>query len=193
MLDRHSNELTNGRYMVNRQIELPANVVALDKGAMTLGQRIEERRVAAGISQAELARRVGVRQSTMNSLINGDSRSSRSIVQIARELGTSPAYLMGDIDDPNENAPPPPPAALVQLVTMQVALPSERALARMFEGLLRSMDLSAPVDAQALLLAKRLPIALSQLRDLLPDSGLVAPAQVGRVQDLATTAPGSRP
>jgi len=193
MLDRHSNELTNGRYMVNRQIELPANVVALDKGAMTLGQRIEERRVAAGISQAELARRVGVRQSTMNSLINGDSRSSRSIVQIARELGTSPAYLMGDIDDPNENAPPPPPAALVQLVTMQVALPSERALARMFEGLLRSMDLSAPVDAQALLLAKRLPIALSQLRDLLPDSGLVAPAQVGRAQDLATTAPGSRP
>lgn len=179
--------------MVNREIELPANVVALDKGAMTLGQRIEERRVAAGISQAELARRVGVRQSTMNSLINGDSRSSRSIVQIARELGTSPAYLMGDIDDPNENAPPPPPAALVQLVTMQVALPSERALARMFEGLLRSMDLSAPVDAQALLLAKRLPIALSQLRDLLPDSGLVAPAQVGRVQDLATTAPGSRP
>lgn len=193
MFNRHIAGLTTGRYPVNRQIELSANEIALDKSRMTLGQRIEERRVAAGISQAELARRVGVRQSTMNSLINGDSRSSRSIVQIARELATSPAYLMGDTDDPDENAPPSPPAPVIQFVTMQVALPSERALARMFEGLLRSMDLSVPVDAQALLLAKRLPIALSQLRDLLPDSGPAAPAQAERVPDLATTAPGSRP
>lgn len=73
---------------------------------MTLGARIEERRKAIGLSQAELARRVGVRQSTMNSLINGDSRTSRSLLQIARELRTSAAYLTGASDDPNEGVAP---------------------------------------------------------------------------------------
>lgn len=74
---------------------------------MTLGQRIEERRSALGISQAELARRVGIRQSTLNSLVNGDSRSSRSIVDLARELHTTPEYLLGKSDDPAGSAPSP--------------------------------------------------------------------------------------
>ena len=67
---------------------------------MALGDRIEERRKLRGLSQAELARRVGVRQSTMNSLINGNSRTSRSLLQIAKELHTTPAYLLGETDDP---------------------------------------------------------------------------------------------
>lgn len=71
---------------------------------MKLGERIELRRAEIGISQSELARRVGVRQSTMNSLINGDSRTSRSIVKIAQVLNTSPAYLMGETDDPAQDA-----------------------------------------------------------------------------------------
>lgn len=68
---------------------------------MTLGDRIEQRRIAIGLSQAELARRVGVRQSTMNSLIKGNSQSSRSLVKIARELRTTPQFLTGEIDDPD--------------------------------------------------------------------------------------------
>lgn len=72
---------------------------------MTLGPRIESRLQAIGLSQAELARRIGVRQSTMNSLIRGNSRTSRSIVQIARELETTPAYLLGETDDPNVEFP----------------------------------------------------------------------------------------
>lgn len=75
---------------------------------MSLGSRIEERRRTVGISQAELARRVGVRQSTMNSLINGDSRTSRSLMKIARELRTTAAYLTGEIDDPDADVPPEP-------------------------------------------------------------------------------------
>lgn len=74
---------------------------------MSLGARIEERLEKVGISQAELARRVGLRQSTVNSLIRGDSRSSRSILQIARELKTTPSYLIGETDDPHSDAPPP--------------------------------------------------------------------------------------
>lgn len=83
------------------------NAESLDKRSMTLGSRIEQLRVLRGLSQAELARRVGVRQSTMNSLINGDSRTSRSLLAIARELNTTPAYLTGDTDDPSPDAAMP--------------------------------------------------------------------------------------
>ncbi|MBB4619129.1 helix-turn-helix domain-containing protein [Sphingomonas abaci] len=93
--------------MVKRKIEIGANGQTLDSEAVTLGQRIEERRAALGISQAELARRVGIRQSTLNSLINGDSRSSRSIIDLARELRTTPEFLLGKSDDPAGFAPSP--------------------------------------------------------------------------------------
>jgi transcriptional regulator with XRE-family HTH domain len=160
---------------------------------MIVGQRILVRLPVVGISQAELARRVGMSQSAMHNLITGKSRSSTHLHKIARELLTTPAFMSGETDDPDENAPPPPSEPTIHHVMMAVALPSERALARMFEGLLRSMDLSAPVDAQALLLAKRLPIGLSQLRDLLPDTGPSAPPSAERPPALATTAPGPRP
>lgn len=74
---------------------------------MNIGARIEERLEAVGISQSELARRVGVRQSTINSLIRGDNRTSRRITQIARELRTTPAYLTGETDDPDVESPSP--------------------------------------------------------------------------------------
>lgn len=118
-----------------------------------------------GISQAELARRVGVRQSTINSLINGDSRSSRSIVKIAQVLNTTPAYLSGNVADPDVNAPlPPPPAALT--ARLEVTLGSEEALTLMFEGLLAGLDPKASRASHARLLARKLPIALTSLRDL---------------------------
>lgn len=158
MLQCHTGGITTSRYTVKRKTELPSNVLSLDKGAMTLGQRIEERRKALGISQAELARRVGVRQSTMNSLINGDARSSRSIVQIARELQTTPAYLTGEIRDPSEDAPPPPPPPVTHLM-MQVAFPSEAALAEMFRAIL-SVSENMTQDELALELARMLPKGL---------------------------------
>lgn len=60
------------------------------------------------MSQSELARRVGVRQSTIHSLLVGDSRGSKHLHKIARELGTTPAYLSGEVDDPDLDAPEPP-------------------------------------------------------------------------------------
>jgi len=82
----------------------PPNGAPLSWSAVTLGERINARLAAVGLSQAELARRVGVRQSTINSLVNSSSRTSRSIVKIARELQTTPAYLMGETDDPHTDA-----------------------------------------------------------------------------------------
>lgn len=135
---------------------------------MTVGGRIKERLQALDLSQAELARRVGMSQPAINALIRGASRSSTHLHKIARELQTSPAYLTGEIDDPEEGAPPPPPAPPYQAITLQVLLPGEAALAQMFEGLLMAMDRDLPLDEQARLLAQRLPTGLSQLRDLMP-------------------------
>lgn len=57
------------------------------------------------MSQAELARRADVPQTTMNGLIRGKSRTSPHLIQIARELQTTPAYLTGATDDPSAEFP----------------------------------------------------------------------------------------
>lgn len=50
------------------------------------------------MSQAELARRVGIKQPTISDLIAGKSRSSSHLHKIARELQTTPEYLLGETD-----------------------------------------------------------------------------------------------
>jgi len=135
---------------------------------MAIGDRIKERLRVLGMSEAELARRVGIRQSSINALVRGETQSSRHLHAIARELRTTAAYLLGETDDPEDGAPVPP-APSPQVVVMPVLLPSEAALARMFEGLLRPLDRQMPVGELAQILAQRLPIGLGQLRDLVPE------------------------
>lgn len=74
---------------------------------MIIGQRVAERMQTAQMSQAELARRVGMSQQAVGKLVNGGSRSSPNLHKIARALGTTPAYLAGETDDPDADAPPP--------------------------------------------------------------------------------------
>ena len=74
---------------------------------MSIGTRIESRLKELGISQAELARRVMVDQSTINGLVRGHSQSSKHLHRIARELQTTAAYLSGETDDPQAEAPVP--------------------------------------------------------------------------------------
>lgn len=76
---------------------------------MSVGSRIGERLealggLAAGRSQAWLAREVGITQPTINALINDPARGSKHLPKIARALGTSVAYLTGETDDPAEGA-----------------------------------------------------------------------------------------
>jgi len=73
---------------------------------MALGKRIAEMLAVRGKTQSALARAVGIDPSSINQLIHGTSNSSRYLHQIARELGTTPAYLVGETDDPEEGAPP---------------------------------------------------------------------------------------
>jgi transcriptional regulator with XRE-family HTH domain len=143
---------------------------------MLIGERVAERMQAQSLSQAELARRIGISQQAVGKLVNGSSRSSSYLHRIARELRTTPEYLSGEIDDPDENAPPPVPRPMFQHILMPVALPGEAALAEMFAGLLETVDRKAPVDALARELAQLLPTALTQLRGRLIERPVPAPA-----------------
>jgi len=57
------------------------------------------------ISQSELARRVGVSQTTIYKLVSGDGYGSKYLHKIARELRTTAAYLSGETDDPTVEIP----------------------------------------------------------------------------------------
>ncbi|MGR6329236.1 helix-turn-helix domain-containing protein [Sphingomonas sp. XXL09] len=116
-----------------------------------------------GLSQSELARRVGVSQQNIGHLLSGNAQGSKRLHLIARELRTTPAYLTGEIDDADEGAPPPVPPRPPRIM-LEVVLPSEDLLAAMFEGVLLGIDRELPLDAQARLLARSLPIAMSQIQ-----------------------------
>jgi transcriptional regulator with XRE-family HTH domain len=81
-------------------------MVSYPKGgmAMTLGERIRQERAQRSISQAELARRIGVSKNTMHMIEESkiaDPRFSR-VLAIARHLGMS-------LDDLVRGASPPTP------------------------------------------------------------------------------------
>jgi len=62
----------------------------------------------ANLSQSELARRVGISPTAINKLAVGTAYGSKHLHVIARELGTTPAYLTGETDDPTAGALPAP-------------------------------------------------------------------------------------
>tara|TARA_R110002049_G_scaffold14166_1_gene60161 strand:+ start:378 stop:1034 length:657 start_codon:yes stop_codon:yes gene_type:complete len=57
-----------------------------------------------GLSQHELARRVGISQAAIHKLISGQTLGSSHLHKIARELDTTVDYLTGEIDDPDMGA-----------------------------------------------------------------------------------------
>lgn len=60
---------------------------------MALGSRVKEIREQKGISQAQLAEKVGISQTAIHLLEQRDSRSSKFLVEIANALGISPSWL----------------------------------------------------------------------------------------------------
>lgn len=65
----------------------------------TLGERLIEMRVAAGIGPAELARRSGVGRTTIHRIETGEQQSAslRTIERLAKTLGREPAELAGHV------------------------------------------------------------------------------------------------
>lgn len=145
-------------------------------------------------NQAALARAIGVTQGAISAILLGNTQRSKYLPEIADALGISLAWLRGaDVPRPTVRAASSVGQSTTAPILLQVLLPPERALARMFEGLLRVMPPEMPLAEQALLLAQRLPIGLSALRDLLPESVVPAPeAEREPAEALSTPASQSR-
>ncbi len=61
-----------------------------------IGALLQER----GWSHAELARRVGISPASVWKLVNGQANTTKYLRDIARHLGTTEEYLLGETDDP---------------------------------------------------------------------------------------------
>lgn len=70
--------------------------------------RLEALMAEKSLSQNEMAKRIGITQSSVWKLLNQPAQGSKHIHKIARELGTTPAYLMGETEDPSEGFVPAP-------------------------------------------------------------------------------------
>ncbi|WP_298290333.1 LexA family transcriptional regulator [Novosphingobium sp.] len=66
---------------------------------MILPERLQRVMALRGLTQTELARRVGISVSMVNKLTRGAARESAHIYAIAKALNCSPEYLSGDSDD----------------------------------------------------------------------------------------------
>ena len=71
----------------------------------TLKDRLKEARAERGLSQAALAKALGLGQTTIASIENGRNQSSGALVQIAEYLGVSPTWL-ADGTGPKKNHAP---------------------------------------------------------------------------------------
>lgn len=154
---------------------------------MIVGERVESRMKAAGLSQAELARRVGVAQPTIFKLIRSSKKGSVHLHRIARILGTTPAYLSGETDDPDEGAPPPPELSRdeTELVTLVRAFPAKDrgALLQLARTISAGLRVSAdPDDDEALERQDR-------ERAMLPSEDALTRMFEGLLEALALTSP----
>jgi transcriptional regulator with XRE-family HTH domain len=109
-----------------------------------VGARIEERLKAARLSQSALARSVKLSQSTINGLVKGDQRSTTKLHEIARVLNTTPAYLSGEIDDPDCNAVQEPPLDFETREILDDIADMDPADRRAIAQLARSLTRRAP-------------------------------------------------
>lgn len=128
---------------------------------MIVGERILKRLSVLGFSQAELARRIGVRQSTINGLTRGEQRSSTHLHRIAVELKTTPAYLLGETDDPSLDAPPPTLSSEDQaLLTLYHSLESsgQKAVIEIMRTMAQAALASPPPSRPAPSASKVVPI-----------------------------------
>ncbi len=65
------------------------------------------------LSQSELARLSHLRQPSIGRIIAGETRETGKLTEIAKALQTTPAYLTGETDNPDANAPALPTPELL--------------------------------------------------------------------------------
>lgn len=72
---------------------------------MTVGERIRQKRIELGLSQAELAKRLGytTRTAISNVETNKEDLTTTRVRKFADALNVTPAYLMGWEDTPSDD------------------------------------------------------------------------------------------
>ena len=68
------------------------------------GSRVKARRLQLGMTQQELAEKIGYEhKSSVNKIENGQTKATAKLIEdLAKALGTSRSYLAGWADDPDE-------------------------------------------------------------------------------------------
>jgi transcriptional regulator with XRE-family HTH domain len=75
--------------VVNRNSDLNIG----DNYAMNVGERVRQARKEKGMTQGDLASKVGIRQPTLSELEKGESNSTAHIAKLAAALGVSALWL----------------------------------------------------------------------------------------------------
>lgn len=91
----------------------------------SIGERVRHRRVQLDLSQAELARLSGLKQSDISKIERGTIKRTTAVVELARALQCSPEYLaLGEENAPNDGTPAPEaskPRGKVPLISWVIA------------------------------------------------------------------------
>lgn len=66
------------------------------EGLPVIATRLKAAREALGLSQADLAERVGMKQTGIGSIESGESRRPRRLLEIARAVRRTPEWLLGE-------------------------------------------------------------------------------------------------
>lgn len=75
--------------------------------ASTLATRLRDARRAKEITQVQLSKLSGVKQSDISKIERGDTLRTTSVVELARALGCSPVWLATGDGEMREDVPPP--------------------------------------------------------------------------------------
>ncbi|MBP1316319.1 helix-turn-helix domain-containing protein [Herbaspirillum sp. 1130] len=95
----------------------------------TLGARLRATRKAKQLTQAQLAQRAGLTQGTIGNIESGIRGYGESLLDIAKALGVTPAYLRMETEVPHEEAASNDSDVPADLSARQVAL------LQLFDGL----------------------------------------------------------
>ncbi|WP_421757478.1 helix-turn-helix domain-containing protein [Croceibacterium ferulae] len=117
-------------------------------------KRLKARMALLEISQTELARRVGCSPAAMARVIQGQTQRSRLLPDIARILGTSVEYLIGESNEPSK----PHAASVASSLTIEeqhalsnfraLSAPDRQVVVRVVECLARSPERSVSRHSQ---------------------------------------------
>lgn len=91
---------------------------------MSISNRIKERRKSLGMTQEQLAKKIGVSQNAIHKLEDGTTKKPRNILELSRVLGCQPDWLQYGNGSPQVLAhvdPGPEIVGLYPLITWQQA------------------------------------------------------------------------